>query len=479
MKIKHLSEPELEFGQGGKHLDIRFGLMNYGPVDYDPMKGARRIRVGFVGTPASIEGVLNWLTICKEGVAAKVSRYPNLFPRFPGFSPDSAYRAEIENDSRLQRSISNSAIKDLRKIGTFNDMIAAAADLYVSEARYLSEETNVDVIVCAVPSDLVDLIDRIDPITGAKKVGIIGGWQFHDVLKAKAMAVGKPIQMVRPSTYAIEKPHKKAQRGQKSTRLQDSATIAWNFYTALYYKAHGVPWRIERRNSELTTCHIGISFYQAADRSRVNTSMAQVFNQRGQGVIVRGPKAHVSKDDRTLHLSEGDSHQLLLNALKTYRLEHHNFPARVVIHKSSSYDESERVGFKAAAQKLFISSCDLTYVRESYTRLFRGGYYAPLRGTLLELDYRNLLLYTRGSVEFFATYPGLYVPMPLEIVCEDVEQSPEYLALEVLSLTKTNWNNTQFDGKWPITLLAAKKVGSILKHLSTSDPYQPHYGFYM
>lgn len=42
-----------------------------------------------------------------------------------------------------------------------------------------------------------------------------------------------------------------------------------------------------------------------------------------------------------------------------------------------------------------------------------------------------------------------------------------------------NWNNTQVDGKWPITLLAAKKVGSILRHLGPADGCEPHYGFYM
>ena len=74
---------------------------------------------------------------------------------------------------------------------------------------------------------------------------------------------------------------------------------------------------------------------------------------------------------------------------------------------------------------------------------------------------------------------GLYIPLPLEIVCEQTEQSPRLLATEVLSLTKMNWNNTQFDGKWPITLLAARKVGSILRHVEMEDNCEPYYGFYM
>jgi len=32
-EILHIAEPELEFGGGGRHLDIRFGLMDHGPFD--------------------------------------------------------------------------------------------------------------------------------------------------------------------------------------------------------------------------------------------------------------------------------------------------------------------------------------------------------------------------------------------------------------------------------------------------------------
>jgi hypothetical protein len=105
--------------------------------------------------------------------------------------------------------------------------------------------------------------------------------------------------------------------------------------------------------------------------------------------------------------------------------------------------------------------------------------YPPLRGTLLGAEDPTHVLYTRGSVEFFGTYPGLYVPLPLELACEATEESPRILAEEVLGLTKMNWNNTQFDGKWPITLVAAKQVGSILRYLGPSDRCEPHYGFYM
>ena len=89
------------------------------------------------------------------------------------------------------------------------------------------------------------------------------------------------------------------------------------------------------------------------------------------------------------------------------------------------------------------------------------------------------VLYTRGSVDFFSTYPGMYVPRPLKFRCESVEETPKALAKEILALTKMNWNNTQFDRGEPITIRAARQVGQILKYVGISDPLEFHYRFYM
>jgi hypothetical protein len=56
-------------------------------------------------------------------------------------------------------------------------------------------------------------------------------------------------------------------------------------------------------------------------------------------------------------------------------------------------------------------------------------------------------------------------------------QAPEFLASEILALSKMNWNNTQFDGGQPITLRASRQVGSILKYCEGSP--QSSYRYYM
>ncbi len=97
----------------------------------------------------------------------------------------------------------------------------------------------------------------------------------------------------------------------------------------------------------------------------------------------------------------------------------------------------------------------------------------------MRLDEREAVVYTKGSVEFFRTYPGMYVPRPLLVRCQEMNESLALLAEEILALTKMNWNNTQFDGGEPITVGAARRVGDILKYVPSTHPIAPRYSFYM
>src|SRR5580700_3717522 len=102
MNLTFLEEPELEFG-AGRHIDIRFGIMNYGPLDFDNSLAPKQINVGIVGSAESVEGVRRWLDRCRTMIAAKPSRedpakpnkQPNLFAQFPGFNLDTGFRSTL------------------------------------------------------------------------------------------------------------------------------------------------------------------------------------------------------------------------------------------------------------------------------------------------------------------------------------------------------------------------------------------------
>lgn len=381
MNVGFIQEPELEFGTG-THVDIRFGLMNHGPLDLRGELAPQRIRLGIVGTPEGVEGVHAWMGRIGRGVGAKESRQPNLFPRFPGFGEDTNLRAPLVVDTQLHGTVKQRELDVLFKSSDRNRVVEEAVAMFLSEMQRLTEKSSADVLVCAVPEGLLDYMDRDSPAEGEdteedeEGEGTIN-LDFHHLLKARAMDLGVPIQLLLPSTYDESKRRPQKRRTERFRRLQDEATRAWNVYTALYYKAGGTPWRIARDPSELTSCYVGVSFYNTLDRSRLLTSTAQVFNERGDGIILRGGTAKRSKDDRQVHMSGEDARKLLDDALKAYRGEHRTLPARVVIHKSSAHNEEELDGFREALRSNDVDSADFLSVGKSSTRLFRDGEYPP------------------------------------------------------------------------------------------------------
>lgn len=488
MKLELLPEPELEFG-AGKHVDIRFGLKNYGPVTFEVDTSPKEIKVGFVGTSKTIQGVKDWMKDTTSGVPAKATNKPNFFPAFPGFGKESCFQCGWITGERLERAI---PIRDINHVIASTNKaegVRGAVELFVTECRYLTEIATVDVIICAPP---VELLNHLDPSLATEMEGEAqeertkegsetqnepAQLDMHDMLKARSLTLRKPIQFIRPATY--DDNVKEVSGTGRRRHLQDPATRAWNFYTALYYKAGGTPWRLKRHVSDLETCFVGISFYRSLDKQVVSTSVAQVFNERGEGMILRGGEAELSKEDRQAHLSEPDMKTLVLRSLTEFDREHRHPPARVVVHKTSGFNSAELRGCNAAIDELRIKGRDLVVIRESSVRLFRAGQYPPLRGTFLELDARRTLLYTRGSTPFYQMYPGMYVPRAVEVEAVETETAARTLAEEILALTKMNWNNTQFDSALPITLRAARQVGGILKYAGKEQEITASYSFYM
>ena len=143
----------------------------------------------------------------------------------------------------------------------------------------------------------------------------------------------------------------------------------------------------------------GVSFYKTLDETKLLTSTAQVFNERGEGIILRGGTAQISKEDKQIHLSTEDAYNLLKNALEIYQNEHKNFPARVVIHKSSKHNDEEIAGFSNAMQTYHIEPglADFVSMTRSSIRLFVAIVIHRYGGLFLTWG-KNLLCFTRKGV---------------------------------------------------------------------------------
>ncbi|MBI3151460.1 MAG: hypothetical protein HYZ21_04970, partial [Chloroflexi bacterium] len=240
-----------------------------------------------------------------------------------------------------------------------------------------------------------------------------------------------------------------------------------------------IPWKLKSDHNKPSTCYVGISFYRSRDKAVVYSSLAQIFDEMGRNVILRGTPVKTDKDDRRPYLDTTQAFDLLNSAVNEYRIAMNTNPARLVIHKTSHFSKEESEGFNSVAEELKIQLLDLVSINDSNIRLFRRSSYPPYRGSMINLDSQKCLLYTRGSVPFFQTYPGKYIPQPLEIQSHQAESSPNQICEEILALTKMNWNNTQFDRKYPITIECARNVGKIIKYLNLNDTPQANYRFYM
>src|SRR4051812_30376821 len=121
MRAQVLDEPELEFGAGGKHIDPRFGIATYGPLDAGSDAAPTRIRVGIVGPQVAVEGIRSWLQRAREPINAKTPRYPGqatLFPSFPGFDSDHTFQSVLVLEERNMRVVPNSDIAAISTVAT-------------------------------------------------------------------------------------------------------------------------------------------------------------------------------------------------------------------------------------------------------------------------------------------------------------------------------------------------------------------------
>src|SRR5690606_6114761 len=96
---------------------------------------------------------------CRTGIDAKPSKQPNLFPRFPGLGPEESFRCSLLLDSQLQRAVNQSIFDRLAKNTKGNALVREAVNIFLAEFRYLAENANPDVLVCALPMSLLEAMD--------------------------------------------------------------------------------------------------------------------------------------------------------------------------------------------------------------------------------------------------------------------------------------------------------------------------------
>lgn len=495
LSIVELSPPRLQFGGASAHSDPKAGLLAAGPFDLR-FGSARKdhVHVGIIGPAEQVTAARRWLERCEREIPA-LGEANLLRKPFPGF-PDAFHKGLVAPD---QSSIAlSSATSDSLADALEGDAYSAfqrVVDLYAeAHARLAARDLNrPDIVLMCIPQNVfekvgtverkttdderkrakalertraksqLDMFDMLDEVEQTPEDFLKR--DLRHALKARALRSRLPIQLVTDALF------------DDTARNQDPATRAWNFSVGLYYKAGGVPWRLPPTGPD--TCFVGISFhhFRTTQRAIVRSSLAQAFSSDGEGFAIRGQGVPVEPDQgRNVHLSKEQAFDLARDVLSEYELRTGGAPLRVVLHKTSYFDEAERAGFEDALKDIPIVS--MVTLVPSLFRLLRYGAYPPKVGTVCTINDARSFLFTSGFMPELGTYPGPHVPQPFEVRCLGPER-PIAAAQDVLNLTRMNWNTADIRGKWPVSLSFARRVGGILDEYGDDDLVETSFRYFV
>jgi hypothetical protein len=457
-----LDEPELLFAGGARHFDPKVGIPLYGPRSFGEPRHKGEVHVGFIGTSEAVEHARTFYETCAAGVSGSGDDAP-----FPGCQEDRGYRCALRTDPRIVELITRQETNELVGIRRSRERFETVLSILHTKMRLLTQRDHpLDYVCVVLPEDLYQKCR----VTNYREKGL--GLVHRDLrraFKALAMQFHPATQLLLETTTGLTPPTRR--------KLDHPSRIAWNLFTALYFKVDGLPWGPAALSPG--SCFIGISFFRPlGETSTLRTSVVQAFDEDGEGLVLRGHK--FPWDDshgKSPHLSEETAGMLIDMVLERYKLERRQLPQRVIVQKTSRFEPAERAGFELALKS--VSQYDLlSLCPESSIRVVRAGRYPPLRGAAFRIG-DAWYLYTSGYLTSTGGYPHGHVPSPLQITDHVGDTAPTQLLRETLLLTKMNLNSANMSGLMPITLRFSKLVGEILREVPESQTPQPKYKYYM
>ena len=342
MKLEVIPEPDLEFAKD-TYICPRMGIALFDV--YDSQRELRRdkINIGAVGTEKGLEKLRTWLEQCGGFIQGRSDTLQhNLYPPFPGFQKDFGFKASLVVSNEGFKSLLSEEVASLIKdSSTREERVRKAVKLYLRPIEFLARNRRaIDVIICVLPDELYDALttareekEQEEDITKHEDESPDIEYNFRRALKAESLRLEKPLQIVREQSLTDKAP-------------QDRATRAWNFCMAIYYKTNQtVPWKLVTDPNEPPTCFVGIGFFRSRDRETTHTSVAQIFDELGNNVILRGGQAYRDENDRRPHLKRDQAEFILGRAIDDYVLANETPPARLVIHKTRFIPKRREKGF--------------------------------------------------------------------------------------------------------------------------------------
>ena len=253
--------------------------------------------------------------------------------------------------------------------------------------------------------------------------------------------------------------------------------VTWGLSTGIFAKANGELWRPRYFDDE--TAFIGIS-YSMLSTGEYYVGCSQLFDSCGNGMQLiinqlKDPKV-IRKNP---YMSKEDAQYVIGNLLRAY---YRSSPTaklkRVVVHKSSDFQQSEIDGINMALAS--IENVELLQIQEysDWRAIQSNGEYnegmsgfSVKRGLTTKIDDDKLLIWTHGCIKDSELLGnknyykgGRGIPAPILVKRYQGKSSADLIVNEIMMLTKMNWNSGDCLYKnLPVTVDFSKIVAKMAK----------------
>lgn len=458
---KEYRDPQLRFFSpaSGKYMynfHPMLGLIKNAPVDYPMNSGVLRhsivtgviCPIGYENTFFSFISGLNQRSEAKHNADFLVS--------FPGFFE--AFKTGLD----LPQPTSGKW-KSVNAINTSVDYAAAVkfGEAITRKIDQLSAQS-VDTILIYIPKEYESL---------AAYASEPEKFDLHDYVKAYAAQRQVATQFVR----------------QKTIDSELHCQIMWALSLALYVKSGRIPWTITGTQPDTAFAGIGYSVMRGTTKNNVVVGCSHIYSSDGQGMKYRLSKIHDVQFDRkdNPYLSEDEAYRLGLTIKDLFHNSFSEIPKRVVIHKRTPFRKEEIKGMVESLSSAGVKSIDLIEISyEDDLKCFALNSdhsnvdgYPVRRGMCFPLTENTMYLYTHGiapsvrNPNFKYFQGGKTVPLPLKVVRHYGSSDMAQIAIEILGLSKMNWNSFNLYSKLPCTIESSNeiaRIGWLLSHCEGS-----------
>lgn len=490
-----LPEPHMEFGNEQTHEHPALGLTLFGPVEAGSIERPRHISHAVIGTTDGIEKFEAFANCLCHPISSPEKMSDQIWPFFPGI--EEAFGVRLETKTPYAEHIDEADLRKSTKITDDHQRVYEVVEHYLKALRAIArKDASIQLAVCVVPELIHKNCRAQSKVTGgnhsrinAREVrkrrqtqDLFGEYDsrqydfsldFRKQLKARAMELRIPVQIVRETTLRLSDDNEFGKRG--LTPLSDRA---WNLCTALFYKSGAKPWKLPAARPGV--CYVGIAYKRTDERSRTACSAAQMFLDDGDGIVFMGETgAWYSPETKQCHLSREAAKNLLKGVLEKYHEQHGKPLTEVFLHCRSMIDDEEWEGFLEACP----TGVNLVGIRVAPERRgFRGyrtGTRPVVRGTFWPLSSKIGYLWASGFKPALLTYDGFDVPAPLRIEIQHGKADLFQVAKDVFGLTKLNYNACKLGESQPVTVHFSDAVGEILVANQGTTYLLPNFKYYV